>query len=102
MKLKNILVLLLSLSVVSAFAQHRHYGHHHHGHHNNYNWVAPMIIGGVIGYELSRPQPPVIVQQPPIILQPSEPSELVNINGILYRKTYTNINGVWQEVLIRY
>ena len=64
-------------------------------------WVAPAIIGGVIGYELSRPnvivQPPVIVQQPQVISDPN----LVIINGVLYRKEYTMVNGVMQEVLIK-
>jgi len=31
-------------------------------------WVAPALIGGVIGYELSRPRP-VIVEQPPVVVQ---------------------------------
>jgi hypothetical protein len=49
--------------------------HHHHGYYRGYNggWVAPAIIGGVIGYELSRPryyEPPVVVQQPVIVQQP--------------------------------
>jgi len=36
-------------------------------------WVAPALVGGVIGYELSRPntvvieQPPVYVQQPSVV-----------------------------------
>ena len=52
---------------------------HHHGGHCCYRggygggWIGPALIGGVIGYELSRPpvytQPPVIVEQQPIILQ---------------------------------
>jgi len=64
-------------------------------------WVAPALIGGVIGYELSRPnvivQPPVVVQQPQIITDPN----MVVINGVLYRKEHTLINGVMQEVLIK-
>ena len=43
---------------------------YHHGYHNNYyngwryDWVAPAIIGGIITYELTRPQ---VVQQPTVI-----------------------------------
>ena len=41
------------------------------------NWVAPALIGGVIGYELSRPHyyepSPVIVQQPPVIYTQPQP-----------------------------
>lgn len=60
--------------VLPAQAQHRH-GHHHH-HHGRYHWVAPVIIGGVVTYALTRPQqPPVYVEQypgQPIILQPNQ------------------------------
>ena len=56
----------------------------HHGYHGGYwrggcwgcgGWVAPAVIGGVIGYEIARPpvvveQPPVIVQQPSVVQQP--------------------------------
>jgi len=64
------LVALLFLTVsVSAMAQpgFRHY--HHHGYYPgpNYGWVAPTILGGVIGYEIARNYPPVVVQQPVII-----------------------------------
>jgi hypothetical protein len=31
-------------------------------------WVGPALLGGVIGYELSRPS--VIVQQPIVVQQP--------------------------------
>jgi hypothetical protein len=32
-------------------------------------WVAPLIIGGVVGYEINRANQPVIIQQPPVIIQ---------------------------------
>ncbi len=53
---------------VPAMAQHhgpRHF-HHHHKHGHSYNWVAPLIVGGVVTYALTRPQP-VIVEQPVIV-----------------------------------
>jgi hypothetical protein len=53
---------------------------YYHGHGGGYyrtggNWVAPAIIGGIVGYEMGRPRyvyeaPPVVVQQPVIIQQP--------------------------------
>ena len=57
-------VLLLSTSVMAQ----------HHGHWerrgSGWGWVAPVVIGGVIGYELSQPRPPVVIsQQPPVIIQ---------------------------------
>ena len=66
------LVALLFLTVsVSAMAQPGFRYHHHHGYYPgpNYGWVAPTIIGGVIGYEIARNYPPVIVQQPVVVQQ---------------------------------
>ena len=71
--MKKILTVLALLAVAgTASAQ----WHHHHGYRGGYyggnNWIAPAIIGGVIGYELSRPPVytnPVIIQQPPVIVQ---------------------------------
>jgi hypothetical protein len=51
---KLIAILLLSVSL-GANAQHRGYHHHHGGH---YNWVAPLIVGGVVTYAFTHPSPP--------------------------------------------
>ena len=68
--MKKLITLSLLALAVSAQAQHHH--HHRHGG----NWIAPVIVGGVIGYALTRnysepvynygyvPPPTVIVQQP--------------------------------------
>jgi hypothetical protein len=72
---KLVAVLLLAVASTSAMAQH--HGHRHHGHHGHYrgnNWVAPVIIGGVIGYGLTRQyyEPyytPQVVVQPPVVVQ---------------------------------
>jgi hypothetical protein len=61
---KFLLVFLLSLVAVSVNAHE--YGYRHHGGYG-YGWVAPTIIGGVIGYELANR--PVVVQQQPVIIQ---------------------------------
>jgi len=70
--------LLLTISMLAVFgtanAQWHHHGPYYRGggYYAGGSWVAPAIIGGVIGYELSRPryyEPPVIVQQPPVIIQ---------------------------------
>lgn len=70
---KIITTLALTLLATSAMAQHGHHGYWRHGHGGGWNWVAPVIVGGVIGYELARPpvytQPPVVVQQPPVVVQ---------------------------------
>jgi len=66
------LVALLFLTVsVPAMAQPGFRHHHYHGYYPgpSYGWVAPTIIGGVIGYEIARNYPPVVVQQPVIVQQ---------------------------------
>ena len=69
--MKQLIALVLITLSASAMAQHGFRYHHHHGYHSghNYNWIAPTIIGGVIGYEIARNYPPVVVQQPVIVQQ---------------------------------
>ena len=54
-------ILLASLILASSVSQAN--PNHHHGYHRHSGWLAPIVIGSVVGYALSRPQP-VIVQQP--------------------------------------
>ena len=69
--MKRFITLILLAGSLSAVAQpgFRHY--HHHGYYPgpNYGWVAPTIIGGMIGYEMARNYPTVVVQQPVIVQQ---------------------------------
>ena len=71
---KLLIGLVISLSAIPAIAQHNHHhGHwHYRGGYNPWMWVGPTIIGGVIGYEISRSQQPVVVQQPVIVQQPAQ------------------------------
>lgn len=61
---------LIGLSVADAHGPYRSFGWHSGYYGCGGCWVAPAVIGGVVGYELSRPntvileQPSVIVQQP--------------------------------------
>ena len=69
--MKQLLLTISLLAVVGTANAQWHHHEHYRGYRNN--WVAPAIIGGVIGYELSRPryyEPPVVVQQPVIVQQP--------------------------------
>ena len=68
------LLTLASLTLVSGVSQANpnHYYPHHHRHSSPYGWVAPLVIGGVVGYAITRPQT-VVMQQPPNIYQPQAP-----------------------------
>jgi hypothetical protein len=72
-------LLCVVLLAVSGFAQadgFRHHGRHHHHEQPRFqsgdSWIAPVIIGGIIGYEISRQQQPVIVY-PPVSSPPYPP-----------------------------
>lgn len=89
---KLLLIIMMTLSV-NAMA-HGPHGHWRHGGGSNWVWVAPTIIGGVIGYEIAKNQnPPVVIQQqtipqPPIVQsQNCSPwTEIRNPDGTI---TYT-------------
>lgn len=86
---KIISILLLTISM-SAFADGRHRGPAHghwqrHGH--GWTWVVPAIIGGAIVYQATRPvvvqQPPIMVQQPQLNCSPW--TEIQNPDGSITR-----------------
>lgn len=97
---------LMVLAALPALAQHGHYGHYGHRHYGGggWGWVAPALIGGAVVYAATRPpvvvqQPPVVVQQPPVVVQ--QQPQTVYIDGVAYTKQWMQINGQWQEVLVR-
>lgn len=51
------LILILAMVSTSAFAQHYHGG--------GDRWIAPAIIGGIIGYNMRQPQ---VIVQPPVYI----------------------------------
>jgi len=86
--MKKLLALSLTTLALTASAQwHHHGGYYHGGYGCGGCWVAPAIVGGVIGYELSRPAP-VIVEQQPVIVQ--QPQTVVQVPPVGYH---------WQEMI---
>ena len=72
--MKRIITLMIaSLTLVSGISQANpnHWNRPHHGYYNRYDWVAPLVIGGVVTYAITRPPQAVIVQQPPIQVYPN-------------------------------
>lgn len=95
---KYLIALLLMMFTVPAFAgpyhhHHRHHGHHHWNHSHPGRWIAPVIIGGAIGYALAQPAP-VVVQQQPVIINSSsnctEWKEVMRPDGVIVRERYCN------------
>ena len=96
--MKKFIVFLSLLLSTSVFAQHFHHRHipaYGHGGGNGWGWVAPILIGGVVGYSIAKPAQ---VEQPPIVVQPS--NQIV-INGIIYQKqlVYFDDCRCYKEVL---
>ena len=93
--MKKLLTVLLLTVSATAFAQH-HHGWRHHSHRSGPSfgyWVAPLVIGGVVGAAIAKEhqQPPVIVQQPQsVIIQRqavcTEWKEIQNSDGQVYRE----------------
>ena len=92
--MKKILISLALLMVaVPALAQHWRHGHHGHARHYSHGaWIAPIIIGGVVGAAIAnRPvqTETVIVQRQPIYV-PQESctpwKEIQTPDGQTYRE----------------
>jgi len=75
--MKRILLASMLVFSTAAFA-HGPHGYWRPAPNGGWHWVAPALIGGVIGYEIARPpvyqppvvvQPPVVIQQNPVIVQ---------------------------------
>lgn len=69
---KTLVALIAGLAIMgSAQAQYHHHGHYRGGYHaGGGHWIAPLIIGGVVGAVIAREsQPAVVVQQPPVVYQ---------------------------------
>ena len=106
-----LLVTLLATLSTNVLADGREgrsggYGGYRGGYHggNGMGWIAPLAIGGLIGYELNR-QPTVIYQQPPVVyqqapavvnIQPNQPiyqyQNIYDNNCLCYRQVLVQIN----------
>lgn len=99
---KLLLSLLLMVFSAPAFAgphhHHRHHGHQHWNHHHHHagRWIAPVIVGGLVGYALAQPtivnSAPIVVQQPlpatETYLTCTEWKEVMQSNGTIVRERY--------------
>ena len=84
--MKKIVLALSLLAVIGTASAHEGF----HGYRGGYyrggcfgcGWVAPALVGGVIGYELSRPST-VVVEQQPVYVTPQPSVVYVNPPGTL-------------------
>ena len=103
---KTILALSL-LAIVGTASAHEGFrgyrGGYYHGGCYGCGWVAPALIGGVIGYELARPpvvvEQPVIVQPPQVVVQPQVQVAPPPV-GYHYAQMVNPQTGQYQLVLV--
>ena len=93
-------IILSMLLLVVAGTANAQWHHHHRGPQVVYrdsNWIAPLIIGGIVGSVIANQQQPVIVQQQPVYVQPqpvivqrqtvcTEWKEIQTPDGQIYRE----------------
>ena len=78
---------VLALLTLGCFAIQANADVHRHGHgyyHGGYGarWIAPAVIGGIVGYSIARPAvvygaPPVIYGPPVAVIGPTVPQSPV-------------------------
>jgi hypothetical protein len=88
--MKRLITALLILSSSVAFAQHRGH-HHHHNYHNHHRhsdarWIAPLIIGTIIGHAVSnnsvQAAPIGMIPTPIAVIPPSATADCLNQYGV--------------------
>jgi hypothetical protein len=68
---------LASLIMVSGTSQaNPNHWNHHHGYYNRFDWVAPLVIGGAVGYAITRPPQTVVIQNPPNVYYQPQPVQV--------------------------
>ena len=76
--MKKLLLALSLLAVVGTATAHEGFrgyrGGYYHGGCYGCGWVAPALIGGVIGYELSRPTTVEVEPQPSVVYVQPQPT----------------------------
>jgi hypothetical protein len=121
--LKFVVLAVLLMFASASFAQHRGGGHPGGGHYGHGgSWVAPLIIGGAIGYYATRPYyapqpvyyppwyynqsiavpPPVIYAPPPVQYVERPPVATVQLWCDQPRMWYApgaSCNVAWREIV---
>ena len=91
--ISSVLAAFTMLSASPAFAQHGPYGRHfpQRQWHPHYGWVAPVVIGGVVGYALARP---TVVQRNEVIVEEVvSPAPVVTVTPTVQCTAWKEIQG---------
>lgn len=88
------LVIMAATGSAIAGPPRHHYHHHHHG---RANWVAPLIIGGVLGAVIAN-QATNAYSPPPVLAPPPAPPPY----GYYYHHIYDYYCNCYRLVLVAY
>lgn len=91
------MVLFSAVTANAGPPVHRpHYNHYHHHHHGHANWVAPLIIGGVLGAVIAN-QANSAPPPPPVVVYPAQPPY-----GYRYSQMYDYGCNCYRWVVVPY
>lgn len=69
---KGITLAFASLMLIASSSQaNPNHWSHSPRYHDHGNWIAPLVIGGVVGYALSQPKQVVVQQVPAPVYYPN-------------------------------
>jgi hypothetical protein len=98
--MKQVIAILLAVIAMSAYADNgRHRGHNeysgHYERNDGVNLLFPLIIGGIIGYEVHK-------NTEPQVQQPAEPQRGIVIDGVVYVETlqYVPNCNCYRKILV--
>ena len=100
---KLLAIFILTVGCAVQAQAHEGFRHYRGGYYNAGNWVAPALIGGVIGYELSRPryyEQPVVIQQQPVYVQQPQPAVQAPPYGYHWQEMVDPQTGVRKIVAV--
>ena len=83
-------ITLASMILASGTSRANPNHHHNRGYYPQFGWVAPLVIGGVVGYVITRPTQQVVIQNPPTNQYPPVPygyhyEQILDANCNCYR-----------------
>lgn len=93
---KILLGLVLAMGITTAQADGWHRGGYYGGGYNN--WVAPLIVGGAVGYALSQPRVVYVQPQPQVIYVPQP--QVVTPYGYRYENILDANCNCYRTVLV--
>ena len=102
--MKKVLLALSLLALIGTASAHEGFrgyrGGYYHGGCYGCGWVAPALIGGVIGYELSRPTTVYVEPQPSVVYVQPQPTVQAPPPGMHWQEMIDPQSGIRKIVAV--